>query len=202
VQLDSKYLSEHYASLSDEALREIDPAELVDAARKCYDEELRRRKAASPALEPSSDQQAYEFVSGVDDDGKPAWLADAACACAYPVYRRLEPAEGAMLARDALGAAGIPCYEEFREVPPTTAAEAKHELRLLVPAELELQAEIVLEKKIFNEEAEFVWRSRLERLTDNELRALPPRVAFSGLFDRIERLTRVYNEEIARRGLK
>ena len=35
-----------------------------------------------------------------------------------------------------------------------------------------------------------------------DLRAMNPEVVFCGLFDRVERVIRVYDEEIARRGLK
>ena len=44
MPLDPEYLRHHYASLSDEALLELDRSELVETAQKCYDEELIRRK--------------------------------------------------------------------------------------------------------------------------------------------------------------
>ena len=44
MQLSIENLRRHYASLSDEALREIDRSELVEAARACYDHELAQRE--------------------------------------------------------------------------------------------------------------------------------------------------------------
>ena len=57
-----------YASLSDDALLDVDRRDLVDLARTCYDEELARRqpKAAPPAPSaahaPEPDGDAEEFV--------------------------------------------------------------------------------------------------------------------------------------------
>jgi hypothetical protein len=39
-------------------------------------------------------------------------------------------------------------------------------------------------------------------LSDEELRGMDPKVAFCGLFDRVERVTRAFDEEIARRQSK
>jgi hypothetical protein len=50
-------------------------------------------------------------------------------------------------------------------------------------------------------EFEADWKSHLETLSDEDLRAMNPEAAFCGLFDRVERVNRVYDEEIARRGL-
>ncbi len=41
---------QHYASLSEEGLREIDPADLTDVARASYEEELRTRGLTSPTI--------------------------------------------------------------------------------------------------------------------------------------------------------
>ena len=60
----------------------------------------------------------------------------------------------------------------------------------------------VLERESFNSEFEAGWKTHLEALSDEELRAMNPKVAFCGLFDRIARVNRVYDEEIARRKLK
>src|SRR5579871_688199 len=125
MAVDSKFLAEHYASLSDEAFEEIDPADLVEAARQCYDAEKRRRHVPDVSHQRDAAEIDESFEVELDEgaDGKPAWLGDAACAVSYPVYRRLEPAEGVTLASEALAGAGIPCYEDFREVPPSRAPE-------------------------------------------------------------------------------
>ena len=44
MKLNIEELRRHYASLSDEALREIDRTELVEIARQCYDQELALRE--------------------------------------------------------------------------------------------------------------------------------------------------------------
>jgi hypothetical protein len=72
----------------------------------------------------------------------------------------------------------------------------------MVPGKLNLRATSVLEREIFNQEFEDDWKTHLEALSDADLRAMNPQVAFCGLFDRIERVNRVYDEEIARRKLK
>jgi hypothetical protein len=59
-----------------------------------------------------------------------------------------------------------------------------------------------LDSDIFNAEFEAGWRTHLEVLSDQEVRAMNPQVVFCGLFDRMERVTRAYSEELSRRGLK
>jgi hypothetical protein len=71
----------------------------------------------------------------------------------------------------------------------------------MVPGKLNMRATSVLDREIFNAEFEANWKTHLEALSDEELRAMNPEVAFCGLFDRIERVNRVYEEEVARRRL-
>ena len=79
-----------YAGLTDEALLDVDRADLVDTARNCYDEELARRKlkvAAPPTPHaPKSHGEAEEFA----------------------VAETYETQEEANLARELLRASGIP----------------------------------------------------------------------------------------------
>jgi hypothetical protein len=72
----------------------------------------------------------------------------------------------------------------------------------MVPGHLNLFATSVLERDMFNAEFEAAWKTHLETLPDSELRTMNPQIAFCGLFDRVERVTRAYDEEIRRRGLK
>jgi len=60
----------------------------------------------------------------------------------------------------------------------------------------------VVERAMFNPEFEAAWVAHLEALTDEELRTIDPRVALCGLFDRVARVTRAYDEELAHRKLK
>ena len=114
-------------------------------------------------------------------------------------------ADAATSARDVLEAAGIPCYLELIEI---TGEEKKlyqlptHRWQLMVPANLNLRAMSTLQRDIANQEFEAVWRTQLEALSDSELLATNPEIVLCGLFDRIERVTKVYEEEVARRRLK
>jgi hypothetical protein len=69
----------------------------------------------------------------------------------------------------------------------------------MVPGDLNLRATSVLERDIFNTDFEAEWKTHLEMLSDEDVRAMDPREVFCGLFDRVERVTRSYEEEIARR---
>jgi hypothetical protein len=91
------------------------------------------------------------------------------------------------------------------EIPEETSAFQRptptHRWRLLVPENVNFQAASVLERDIFNAEFETGWKTHLEALSDEELLATTPRSAFYGLYDRVERVARTYDEEIVRRGL-
>jgi PhnB protein len=78
-----------YAGMSDEALLDVDRRELVDLARKCYDEELARRqlKAAPPA--PADPPEPH----GEEEE--------------FAVAETYESEEEAKLARELLRSAGI-----------------------------------------------------------------------------------------------
>jgi hypothetical protein len=193
MSIDPKYLREQYASLSDDALMAIDRAELVEAARRCYDEEVaHRRENAALDNEPLSDGE------------KPDWLNDASEVFSRVDLRGTVIAPDIAAARDALEAEGIPCHldlselpqdEEPRNPPPT------HIWRVLVPGNFNLRAASVLDRDIFNAEFEENWRVNLEMLSDDEVLEMNPEVVFCGLFDRVERVTRAYEAEIARRKL-
>lgn len=209
MRLDTEQLRRQYAALSDEAFDEIDRADLVEAAQKCYDEELARREAAVAAPLETDEEPGGALDDGEDDHGpalamdpgeEPEWLEEAACACSYTAHPGTHIAPDAELARDVLLEAGIPCYVEYQETePPSTPPQTHAEFRVLVPGKLNLRAASVLDKEIFNQEVEAAWRTHFEGLSDEDLRALNPRVVLAGLRDRVERLTRVYQEEVARR---
>ena len=69
----------------------------------------------------------------------------------------------------------------------------------MVPGALSLQATGVLDVEIFNPQLEASWRTHFEALSDEELHALNSEIICAGLLDRMKRLKRVYDEEIARR---
>lgn len=190
MPVDPEYLRRHYASLSDEALLEIDRDELVPAALDLYEAELRSR-----------DLESAQSAAG--GEPPPDWLDEAA-----EVYSRLDSPGGAAApdcanACKVLEDAGIPCHLEFSPLPEaqSSSRHITHQWRVLVPGNMNLHAASVLDRDIFNEEFEAEWRTHLETLTGAEVAAMDPEDTFCGLFDRIERITRAYQEELARRGL-
>jgi hypothetical protein len=209
---DLQYLRQHYASLSDQALLEIKRADLVEAAQKLYDDEVARRKLTSRTARPSrpADEsvEAEEELSGDGDEqdwsgDEPDWMDDGSEVLSRPAQTGSAPADAMVDAQNVLEAAGIPSYLDLSEIPETDPASARptHLWRLLVPFHLNLHAASVLDRDIFNQDFEAAWRTNLEALSDEELLATKPEVAFCGLFDRVERATRAYDEELARRKL-
>jgi hypothetical protein len=186
--MDLKNLREHYASLSDDALLEIERADLVEAAQQCYDDEVRQRPHLS--LKPNGDDQ-------------PDWLEDASTVFSRNDWPGSPPTDVAE-ARDVLEAAGIPCHLELVEETEgkPTSPEPTHVWQVMVPGTLNLHATSDLDRDIFNADYEETWRTHLEMLSDEEVLEMKPEVAFCGLFDRVERVTRAYDEELSRRRLK
>jgi hypothetical protein len=72
----------------------------------------------------------------------------------------------------------------------------------MVPSPLLLMATSVLDREVFNVEQEAEWRAHLAMLSDDELGALTPDAICGGMRDRIARLTRAYQEEVAKRADK
>jgi hypothetical protein len=207
MPVDPEYLCQHYASLSDEALAAIDRDDLVEQARRYYDDEVGRRKLtksrdAVPSDAPREDARVEDDRPATEDE--PDWLEEAAEVCSYAVFAGTAPPETAVDARDALEAAGIPCHLELFETAEekSTAPEQTLRWRLMVPGKLSQRATSVLDRDIFNPEFEAEWKAHLEELSDEELREMSPQIVFCGLFDRIERVTRAYEEEISRRKIR
>ena len=192
-------LSRYYASLSDEELREIDPAELTETARKCYQQEREKRVPAEEDAEPA-EAHHFELDYSGDVDVEPDWLEHAACACSFTAVPGSRHAEDAARAQDVLLAAGIPCHLSLLQADPDTEDGSRFdEYRVLVPEPLNLKALSVLDREIFNPEQEADWRAHFAALSDQELAQLTPDVICAGLLDRAERLKRAFNDEIARR---
>jgi PhnB protein len=95
-----------YADLSDEALLDVDRQDLVDLARKCYDEELARRglkagapgRAAATRHEPEPEEEPAEPLAPgpPDDDDEELVVAET-----------YDSPEAARLARELLRTSGI-----------------------------------------------------------------------------------------------
>jgi len=198
MKLDPDFLRQHYASMSDEELEATDRADLVGIAQKIFDEEVESRAASAPPAPAVRQAVAAREPEEVDPD----WMETAAEA--YSSYARpgtTDPSEGSLDARDALEAAGIPCHLELLE-EPEQEDRMRYRWRVLVPGRLIHRATSVIDRDIFNAEFEAEWRAHLEMLSDEDLRVMEPQYAFCGLYDRLERINRAYDEELRRRGLE
>ena len=116
MKLDIDGIRRQYAELSDEALLEIEPADLVEAARRCYEEEVARRQLKRSAVEHAAPLDEEELtVAGT--------------------YNSMDTAR---TARDALRKAGIRAYlaNEFPEDEAGTLRKAFGDMPLLVPVSM------------------------------------------------------------------
>lgn len=199
MQINREDLRRHYASLSDDELAEIDATDLTPAARECYEAEVRERNAAgSEGEEEAIAMAAAEAYAPEIGEG---WVEHAAVACAFSAVPGSTAAEDAARAQDALLGANVPCELSVISADPEDDEGSRwDEYRVLVPEALNLKALAVIDKELFNPQMEADWRAHLASLPDEILRALTPEVICSGLLDRVERLTRAYNEEVERRG--
>jgi hypothetical protein len=204
--VDPEYLRRHYATLSDEALLDINPAELVPAARAVLEAELDKRQLGAPEEFLESEDLEAEFDAPlVADDSEPDWLEEAAEVYSATVRPGSNTASQAHHARTALEAAGIPVFldlveEQPEELPETPEPTSRY--RVLVPGNLNLLATNVLQRDMFNDGFEEGWRTYLEVLSNDDLRSLDPRQIFCGIYDQIDRINRAWNEELTRRRLK
>jgi hypothetical protein len=215
---DPDYLRRLYADLSDLELLDIDRADLTDVARECYDQETARRPHLSGYSDDDSNPREDSGFENEDDVGslpngeltaredtdhlKPVWYDEGAEVYSSVIYPGRENAKDAAEARDVLKEAGVPCFLEIVDDASQEGVSRTRRWRLTVPGHLSLRANSVLETEIFNADFEEEWRVHLEQFSDSELEEMHPRVAFGGLFDRIERVNRLYRAEIERRGLK
>jgi hypothetical protein len=130
MQIDPEEFRRHYASLSDEGLLEIDRDELVDVAQQCYDEELAQRGIAFEADAPVTPEESATHEE---------WVL----AATYLT------AEEANLAHAMLESAAIPVRLASNN---TSAWTGTGELRLMVPAAMLEEAEVILASPISDEE--------------------------------------------------
>jgi hypothetical protein len=210
MTVEPEYLPGYYATLSDETLLAMNRADLVAAAQKCLDDQLHKRGLTPRASarrfdEPDVIPRPQDIADGAPPpEDKPRWLEEAAEAFSAVDSAGTTMAHEISEARQVLEAAGIPCYLEILETPEKerVITYSKHRWRLLVPGNLGLRAGSVLDRDIFNPDFDARWKAHLQTLSDEEVRAMAPRVVFCGLFDRVERTTRTYDEELTRRGIK
>jgi hypothetical protein len=210
MKIDTEYLRQHYASLSDDALAALNRDELVEAAQACFDQECARRglvpggrqQRKRRESQPAHDETASDagLTAELSEDEEPDWLESAACVASFAEDPANHRSPEAVHAQEVLREAGIPSYVAVEEIPSETASQRSViEYRVLVPGALNLKAASILDERIFNEQIEDDWKAHFANLSDEELAQLTPEVICAGLRDRIDRLTRVYEEEIARR---
>jgi hypothetical protein len=137
-----------------------------------------------------------------DAGEEPGWLDEAFEVYSVVVLGGGRESERVGDTRQALEAAGIPCHLELVELTSEEKAPVSgtHRWRLMVPGKLEWRAMSVLERDFSNADFEAAWRMHLKGCSDGELAGMHPQYTFCGLFDRIDRVTRAYDEEMARRG--
>lgn len=190
MQPDARELRKHYASLSDEALLELNRDDLTAVAQRCYDEEMAGRKLA-PSEEEASSADAAEMEVEAD------WMESAASACSFG------PQDSADLdqACGILDAAGVPYQVQAREQEDSQGQRYQIQ-EVMVPAPWLLLALSVLDREMFNERQESDWRAHLSELSDEDFATVHIDDLTAGMLDRVERLKRVYADEVERRGLE
>jgi hypothetical protein len=138
MNIDPQELERHYASLSDEALLEVNRDDLVEVAQGCLDRELARR-----GLSPKNADAEIDGAFTEDDP------AVAVSNYTYP--------EEASEARDALETSGIPCYLAQREEESSEEGRSYRSvsgaLLLMVPSSFADRAVALLQEE-FGEEFE------------------------------------------------
>ena len=181
MKIDIEYLRKQYASMEDDALLSINRDDLTPAAQEVYDAEVRGRELHT-GLE-------------IEEQIEPDWMEDACEVCSFTETPGKHVAPEADQAGEVLKEAGIPCFVKVEE-------EGHFRFyKLFVPAKGNLLAMSMLDKQIFNAALEADFRDHFESLSDDEMREINPRALVAGLQDRIDRLMRVYEEELERRGV-
>ena len=191
MQIDRDALSRQYRSMADEELLALEPAELTEVARKCYQAEIERRGLHFAAEEDEGGEEVSPETAG---DLEHDWMETAECACSFAQAGSSYAEEGDR-ACDVLRAADVPCQVILEEGTETQQAL----LKVMVPSALALKATSVLDVEIFNDESEGAWRGHLEHLSDADLRALHPDSVCAGWLDMAARYRRIYLEELERR---
>ena len=196
MQVDPEQLRQLYESLSDEELLAVGRADLIEVAQKYYDAELNRRELTVHLQEPDDVDEVPDVEIGPD------WLEDAAEVYSWTAFAQDPLPPEAFETRDVLEAAGIPCLLKLSEIPKVPYSKRTHSWKLLVPGQLNMRAASIVDRDIFNQKFEDYWSAHLQELSDKELLSMSPKAIFCGLFDKVERVTRAYADEVARRRLK
>jgi hypothetical protein len=203
MPIDAEYLRRHYESLSDEALLEIDRADLTGVAQPIFDQEIARRQLHQhPEWTEAQENTPAVFEPGaIDNEGPPPeWLEEAACPwSAYEDPSADYAGQGAEV-QTALQDAGIPSRIVVRPPDEEPASTPRNLYCVMVPGDFALRANIVV-GKVFNRWAIAEWRSQLQSFTDEELLAINPADYWGALLEKAEAMKRAYQAELAERRL-
>ena len=196
MEIDPEAMRAHYASLSDEALIQVNRDDLTDVGRHFYDVEMASRKLAAQASEP------MPIETNLADAGTaPDWKGDAVLVFEEQIRPgRDGAADRAASAMEALKRAGIPCdmTREHVEPDPIIPYDA---YRITVPSHAWMLANNILDRDVFNADFEDKWRAHFPELSDSELLGLDVDNLFADTIRRAEGVKRAYGEELRRRGL-
>ena len=200
VRPDPDELRRYYASLSDDALLEIERNDLTEVAQACYDAELAERGLEADDEDEIEVRHNDPFSEDEEDmEAGPDWMEDSVCACSFESTPGNDAAPDLDEARSVLEAAGVPCHTVTAELDPKKETH-RYAYSLMVPAAMNLRALSVLDRDFFNPRLESEWQTHFSDLSDQELKALSLQDLTAGMLDRVERLSRAYKEELARRG--
>jgi len=206
-------LRRHYESLSDEGLLDIDRSGLTPVALGIYDQEIARRGLTdTPTKEDGEDYHDslpafrrgvdWDLDSDTDEGPQPVWLESAACPWSAHVHPSVDYVGTGAEVQTALREAGIPSRIVVKPPEPEPPWKPRSLYCVMVPGELGMRATNVVERTVFNPMAVAEWRSQLQALSDEELRALNPEDCWGGLIARAESMKRAYLDEIASRSLR
>lgn len=197
VEIDPEKLRQHYASLSDDALLDLNRSDLTDLGRQYYDVEMasRRLRADSPSPEPVETRPVFD-----SEPGEASGTEYDACVFAQTIRPGVDAGGDTATVMNALSNARIPCKMIQEHVEPKPSAPYD-EYRVMVPIRFAPEASSILDRDIIYADLESKWQAHFAELTDAELIDVDPENLFAGLVDRIERTKRAYDEELRRRGL-
>lgn len=181
-----------YREMSDEGLLSVNPDELVEVARQCYDSELRARSLTRAATEPAGE-------SGPLDPSEPL-----VCVAAFFFKRDAD------LAQSVLESAEVPCFQPNRhmlDIDPALATAVLDGCQVLVPTSyaeqaLELLAPMITDanKAIVRRWFEDVWNKGHENSAAEFGAGVDPhlRTALPDLQVAVEEMVAEANKVVAR----
>ena len=197
MKIDRADLERHYASLSEEGLREIHLDDLTDQARNCFVAELRARNlpVSWSHAEPEADTKM------ADGDELDEQDLDHSDPPGLVTVHTFFDAGDAAEARNALENAGIECVLEGVASKPSRGPS---QFQLRVDPQHRVRAENVLAECVFNPVREQTFQTHFESLNDEELFTLDLSSFVAESRRNRDLITRVrvtYRHELERRGL-